>query len=144
MIRQENHDSAKWKPLPPGSLTAFAKRARSKRRRKQFTRATVPGAAVIILLLLVPQLSNSPQQTQPRFDGVTCNEVASHVESFMAKELEPKWIAAIEIHLNQCPTCRQRIESMRGAKSLASQNQKPETLVEGSLPHSQFLAVFIK
>ena len=140
MIRQENHDSAEWKPLAPGSLTTFAKRARSKRRRKQFTRAAVAVAALVALIVLGPQRLQPPQQAQPSFGGVTCNEVVSHVESFMAKDLDPKRMAAIEVHLTHCPTCRQRIESMRESQSLASQNQKSETFIEASLPHSDLLA----
>lgn len=149
MVRQENHESVRWEPLPPGSLNAFAKRMRSRRRQQKTARVAVPAAAMVILALLVPQLASTSPDTQPRFGGITCSEVSANLESFMAKDLDERQIAAIEAHLNECSECRQKMEAMLEAAILeggavAIQIPSSKTFVIGSLPHSRVLVAAVE
>ncbi|TWU06135.1 hypothetical protein Pla52n_18550 [Stieleria varia] len=145
MIRQGNRDSTEWTPLTTGALTTFAKRARSQRRRKQLVRAGTPVALLPLLLLLVSLgSSDAPQPSQPRFGGITCTDVVSHLDSLSSGDLAPSLVTAIQTHLLKCPDCRKRMESMQKPQSVAHNKDIRNTSLESSSPHSQFLVASVE
>lgn len=135
MVRQENSEDASWDPVAPGSLNGLASRIRSRRRRKQVTRAAVPMLAVTLVASLIPLVAeSSPEKLQS--DGeMTCIEVRANLQPYIVKRLDAERMAAIEAHLTECPQCQRRKEAMRKPGVATSRKGIQEFFTIGSLDH---------
>jgi len=104
----------------------------------------VSTAVVVVFALLLPPLTVPSSETQPHYGGIVCSEVRSNLDSFMAKDLDRERMEAIEVHLSECPKCRQRMEAMLKTDVAASDNRIPESFALGSLHHSPVLVASVK
>jgi hypothetical protein len=107
-----------WKPCPPGALSVFAGRERTRQRRIFLTKAA--GASAIFLLAVsVGYLAFGPSRFgEQTFGGVTCTTVRSYAPQYMAGQLDAQFSEQIRIHLEQCPACQRFWKEMAGRKAM--------------------------
>jgi len=98
----------------------------------------------MLVASLLPFLADSSSESQPNYGGIACSEVRSNLDSFMAKDLDPGRMVAIETHLRECPQCRRRMEAMLKTEVASGDKRIPEFFTLGLLDHSPALVGSVK
>lgn len=115
--------SEAWIPCPAGSLGQFARREKTRQRRRFLVKASGV-AAVVALGGGVGFWALRPSgMSEPNFGGVTCTEVRSNAMAMMAGTLPADLLQKIQTHLSQCGECQAFLEKMKadaGGKSMTS------------------------
>lgn len=115
--------SEAWIPCPAGSLGQFARREKTRQRRRFLVKASGV-AAVVALSGGVGFWALRPRgMSEPNFGGVTCTEVRSNAMAMMAGTLPADLMQKIQTHLRQCDECQAFLEKMKtdaGGKSMTS------------------------
>lgn len=101
--------SDEWASLPTGSLAGFAKQDRN-RRRKAISIATLPVVLLAVLLgtwaVLGTNVPDGPQRLHPEYlGGISCLEVIKQTDLYLVGQFEDDYLARIEQHLLDCPSC---------------------------------------
>lgn len=112
-----------WIPCPAGSLGQFARREKTRQRRRFLVKAS--GVATVLALgsgagfwALKPRGAS-----ETKFGGVTCTEVRTNAMAMMAGTLPADLMKKIQTHLSQCGECQAMLEKMKadaGGKSMSS------------------------
>lgn len=115
--------SEAWIPCPRGSLGEFARREKTRQRRRFLVKAS--GVATVLALgggvgfwALRPR-----GMAEPNFGGVTCSEVRGNAMAMMSGTLPDDLVQKIQVHLSQCPDCQAFLEKMKadaGGKSMSA------------------------
>ncbi|MEX1028092.1 MAG: zf-HC2 domain-containing protein [Candidatus Paceibacterota bacterium] len=107
--------SDQWDSCPPGELQKLAAQLRRKRRGRNVATAVGLAAALIVFLLVggfaVQQLRD-PHDNPQLYGDITCREVQSHLQQYVAGQLDPPLAERIRIHLEQCPECGENFRRM--------------------------------
>jgi hypothetical protein len=115
--------SEAWIPCPRGSLGQFARREKTRQRRRFLVKASGI-AAVVALSGGVGFWALRPRgMSEPNFGGVTCTEVRTNAMAMMAGTLPSDLLHKIQTHLSQCGECQAMLEKMKadaGGKSMTS------------------------
>jgi len=124
-----NTDSNKaetWSPCAPGTLEAFGRASKAKRRLRVATRVT--GSAVAVLLIAGLSVWSVNSLTKPRefyFGGIGCRDVRDNLGGFAMGTLPDELSQRIQAHLKECPACQEVMKRMDQPQ--ASINDRPLT-----------------
>lgn len=115
--------SEAWIPCPAGSLGQFARREKTRQRRRFLVQAS--GVATVLALgggagfwALRPR-----GMSEPNFGGVTCTEVRANARAMMAGTLPDDLMQKIQTHLGQCVACQEFLKKWKvdaGGQSMSS------------------------
>lgn len=109
--------SEAWIPCPRGSLGQFARREKTRQRRRFLVKASGV-AAVVALSGGVGFWTLRPRgMSEPNFGGVTCTEVRTNAMAMMAGTLPEDLMQKIQVHLSQCADCQEFLEKMKADAS---------------------------
>ena len=105
-----------WMPCPRGSLGQFARREKTRQRRRFLVKASGV-AAVVALSGGVGFWALRPRgMSEPNFGGVTCTELRGNAMAMMAGTLPDDLMQKIQVHLSQCADCQTFLEKMKAGR----------------------------
>ena len=108
----KQHDS--WESCDAGYLVGISARAKSARRKQTALRT---GAGLLAFLSVVGLgIWSTGYFLQPQenyFGGIACHELQGNMPGYMAGTLPGEVSARIDIHLQQCPICREIMQKMQ-------------------------------
>ena len=118
-----------WAPCPAGELQSLVRGLASNRRRSNSYKmlGAIGGLATVLLVVtLVWRQEPGPPVAAP--EKMTCDEVQPWLAEFAAETLsDPRLVAAIRHHLDQCPPCAaayQRLLASRPASPTVVQHRQ--------------------
>ena len=117
-----------WAPCPAGELQSLVSGLKSSRRRSNSHKMLgAIGGLATILLLVTLVWRQGPGAPVAAPEKMRCDEVKPWLAEFAAETLsDPKLVAAIRHHLDQCPPCAaayQRLLASRPTSSTVVQHR---------------------
>lgn len=135
MPRQDPHDLEAWTDCPPGTLSELSHSLHRARRRKAIGRVGLPLLVIALVCSGVWSVNLPKTPSEFTFGGISCSEVQSQLQQYVAGGLEPDERQAFAIHLEKCPLCQEKVRAMRGhtaslaaTASLAVENRWSEKM----------------
>jgi len=124
-----------WQECPTGEVGQLVSRLRTRRRRQTLTQAAVgvTGLCLLVVAGFFAIPSATVTEGEPSYGGITCSEVRRQAVAYVSGTLDQLIAEKIKSHLDECGSCRRRIEQMpataflpdRSPQMIAERNQPP-------------------
>jgi len=112
-MNAESNRNGFWEPCEPGSLQAYGRRSKLRRRSQAVARAA--SAAVVLLLVGVGSwavIRNSGFE-EYHCGGISCSEVRANGDAFARGRVSDPLAKRMKIHLSKCPNCGELMKEMQ-------------------------------
>lgn len=112
-MNTDKNNADSWTPCAPGTLSTYARQAKTKRRKQRRNRAAGISAAILCVVLAGIWGANSLTfHREHYFGGIACSEVRANVPAYSMGGLPTELRNRITDHLKQCPACQQFMRQM--------------------------------
>lgn len=102
-----------WQACRDGEIVQLVDQLKRRRRQAVGRNAALAGVLLAIMLLGGYTLLGLGRPTKSVHAGMACGDVMQHAEEYLAGKLDAEMAEHIRQHLEECPTCRQKIAAMR-------------------------------
>ena len=117
MTKSKPTSHSDWANCQGGEISGLVQRLKQQRtasRRTQIVRSLSIAAGLVVMVGIGwAMLPKGPLPGEAMHGGIACKDVLKNGEAFVLHELDQEMTDRIKLHLGECETCQQKINSLR-------------------------------
>jgi len=107
---EQTTQDSEWSQCESGEIGHLVGRMQANRRHRQLRTISTVGSAMVVVLVAALMFMKPPQN---HVGGISCKDVISQAEEYLADRIKASLRDQIDIHLAGCEKCRDHIEGMQ-------------------------------